>query len=174
MKASIQQVPIMLLISKSSSVSISSTGPFYDRKFGKCEKAEEIREFIHPRMSVYLLEKNTDPNAACKESEVEDDNALPVVMLNRFKNSSMFSDIPKPEMDVSEYYSRKITLDPSHQKKFTYINSFGNRKTKSSSSKEKIEHEALKDQVGKLQKDLKSKDEEIANMKAAMRNVKKK
>ena len=137
------------------------------------KKAEEMRQFIHPRMSAYLLEKNEDPNAACKESEVEDDNALPVVMLNRFKNSSMFSDIPKPEMDVSEYYSRKITLDPSYQKKFTYINSFINRKTKPCSSKEKIEHEALSDQVGKLQKDLKSKDEEIANLKAVIQNVKK-
>ena len=87
----------------------------------------------------------------------------------------MFSDIPRPQLEVEQYYGRKITLDPSYKRRFTYVHSFGNRKIHASSSKKDTERktEHLSHKVDELQKDLKSKDEEIAMLKARLGDVKK-
>jgi len=182
-KVLIQQVPRLLLISKSSSITISALGTCNDPKFGKCKLVEEQRQFVHPRLSVYLLQGQENQNTARSEDQENkiDENVLPVPMLNRFKNSSMFSDIPRPQLEVEQYYGRKITLDPSYKRRFTYVHSFGNRKIHASSSKVgRISHddnerktEHLSHKVDELQKDLKSKDEEIAMLKARLGDEKK-
>ena len=114
-----QEVSELHLIGKKFCVDNSDTGLFNDfEKFGKC-RVQELRGHSNPRIAFFRLQRQIDQNGNVKDPEDEDTGSVP--LLNRFKNSTFFSEqTDSIKAETEKYYSRSITRD-SNSKQLTTV-----------------------------------------------------
>ena len=55
----------------------------------------------------------------------ENENNAPVPMLNRFKNSTFFTENDYVKAEPEKYYSRSITRNPNSRQLLSFVPSFG-------------------------------------------------
>jgi len=122
-----QEVSELHLIGKKFCVDISATGLSDDfKKIGKC-RVLELRGHSNPRIAFFRLQRQVDQNGSVKDPEDEDTGSVP--MLNRFKNSTFFSEqTDSIKAETEKYYNRRITRDPNSKQLMTFVHTFDTRK----------------------------------------------